>query len=196
MTLPTVDNVLSFPFLMDSVSGQSPLDVINGFINVDPAWISGNPDELWMAAGMKVQAFHCLDIDAVLTADFSNSDIVLGLFAHAVATVPPEAFQEEDMFARGDMGLLSIFDWTKGIFKVEGQVTPKSFVLGQDCELTDGFALAYFFEDSGHNSDWVFTAGGYHPAFAPRPGILRHRDSVFPGCSTRPSPFRGRHTLQ
>ena len=190
MTLPTIDNVTTFPFLKP-VTGNDPLSVLNGFL-IPPG--SGTPwfghdknaqDETWMAAGFTAKAFHTLDVDTVMTVDFSKSDISIGLFAHATCTVPPEANQA-DMFARADMGLLAVLDWSKGILKIEGQLTPQSFILDKDCKLTGGFALCYFFEGSGHNGDWVFSIGGYHPSFKtpawyptpPRVGISWILDST------------------
>ena len=169
MTLPTVDNVESFPFLNKSSSAgkPGPYDVINGFLNEVPtAWFSGNAGVLWMAAGMTAKAFHCLDVKAVLTTNMSSTDVVLGLFADATAIVPPEA-PPADMFGLFDMDLLAVLDWSKGIFKVEGQLNPKSFILDKDCKLKGGFSLCYFFAGSGHDGDWVLSIGGYHPSFVP-----------------------------
>lgn len=174
MTLPTVDNVTTFPFLAfgdaTSAPGKNPLDVLNTLTTQPPspqrAWFAPLEGEMWMAAALVAKAFHSLTVNAVLTADFTDSDVVVGLFAHAEAKVPPEA-PDNEAFALVDMGLLALLDWSKGIFKVEGQLTPKSFILSQDCKLKGGFALCYFFEGSGHDGDWVFSIGGYHPSFAP-----------------------------
>ena len=171
MTLPTVDNVTSFPFLQN-VSGSDPLAVLNSFIiptGNSPPWFGHDENalgEIWMAAGFTAKAFHSLNVSTVLTVDFSSSDIILGLFADATATVPPEA-PEAELFAKAEMGLLAVVDWAKGIFKVEGQLTPASFILDKDCKLKGGFSLCYFFEGSGHNGDWVFSIGGYHPSYVP-----------------------------
>ncbi|KAL9607824.1 MAG: hypothetical protein Q9167_007297 [Letrouitia subvulpina] len=40
-------------------------------------------------------------------------------------------------------------------------------VKSRNCHLVGGFALCYWFGDSPYNGDWVFTVGGYHPAYKP-----------------------------
>ena len=171
MTLPTVDNVTSFPFLK-SVTGSDPLQVLNGFIAPSgnaKAWFGHDENalgEIWMAAGFTATAFHALKVSTVMTVDFSSSDIIFGVFGNATASIPPDVPQTEQ-FAFADIGLLAVLDWNNGIFKVEGQLAPSSFILCHKCKLQGGFALCYFLEGSGHDGDWVFTVGGYHPSYVP-----------------------------
>jgi hypothetical protein len=62
-------------------------------------------------------------------------------------------------------GIIGVVNIDKGIFKVEGQLAPTSYILDPQCKLTGGFALAYWFSPSPYAGDWVFAAGGYHPAY-------------------------------
>ncbi|GAE00080.1 hypothetical protein PVAR5_8815 [Paecilomyces variotii No. 5] len=169
MTVPDINNVTQFPFLEDNLD-SSPLVVLEGFLNPVPTiWFAPADGDIWLAAGLTCSAFQVLSIQAVATLAF-HPDITLGIFANCDAKVPLTASpDDEELFVLVEMGLVSVLDHSKGIFHSEGQLTPRSFILDRSCHLSGGFALCYWFEDSGHDGDWVFTIGGYHSAFAPPP---------------------------
>ena len=162
--VPTVDNVISFPFLASSTQ-TDPLKILDGYLNASDPWFTPQNGPMWVTAGLTAKAFHVLDLKTAILLDISPEDVVFGLFADATATVPADAASADELFALVDMGIIALVDFAKGTVKVEGQLTPKSYILSKDCHLSGGFALAYFFEGSGHNGDWVFTIGGYHPQF-------------------------------
>ncbi|KAI9749957.1 MAG: hypothetical protein M4579_006668, partial [Chaenotheca gracillima] len=165
MTLPTVTNVTQFPFLESATFDPNPLQVLNGFLK-DPSWFIPTDGPIWFAAGLDISAFQALSIQAVVAVDLTV-DVVFAVFADCVAKIPEAASNDAELFALVDMGLLAVVDYAKGIFHVEGQLTPRSFILDRSCHLTGGFAMCYWYEGSGHDGDWVFTIGGYHSAFTP-----------------------------
>ena len=199
MTLPTVDDVTTFPFLQ-TVTGSDALSILQGFLHAPKPWFTPQTGKDWMTAGLTAKAFHVLTVNAVLVLDL-DVDVIFALFAECTATVPADATTDAERFAVVDMGLCAILDYGKGIFQVEGQLTPKSYILSSDCKLRGGFALCYWFEGSGHQGDWVFSVGGYHSAFQVRyiafpPHMLVVIDSVFRfligTLSRKGYPFRGR----
>ena len=164
LRMPTVDNVTTFPFLAQSTQGSDPLAVLNNLMTANPPWFSPQDGPVWVAGGITVKAFQVLDIKAVIVVDLTE-DVIFAIFADCTASIPESATNSAERFALIDMGLLALLDYSKGIFHTEGQLTPKSFILDQNCHLTGGFALAYWFGGSGHEGDWVFSVGGYHAAF-------------------------------
>ena len=183
LTIPAASNITQFPFLSSGKPpGNGPLGILAGFLDAKPAWINPQLGSMWIAAGLQAEAFQELDIDAVVTLDL-GSDVIFGIFADCNATVPDK--NSSIVFARAEMGLEAIVDFGKGVVQIEGQMTPRSFVLDPNCHLTGGFALCYWFDPSGHDGDWVFTIGGYHSAFqkpdwypdVPRVGISWTLDS-------------------
>ncbi|KAG8527299.1 uncharacterized protein KY384_008043 [Bacidia gigantensis] len=166
ITLPDVDNVTSFPFLnVDSISSSDPLAILNGFLSAKPVpWFAPADGPMWFAAGLTVQLFQVLWIKAVVVIDV-GPDVIFGIFAEATASIPEDVTDPTEAFALIDMGIVATLDYSKGLFRCEGQLTPRSFILSQQCKLSGGFALCHWFEGSGHEGDWVFTVGGYHPAY-------------------------------
>lgn len=96
-----------------------------------------------------------------------SETVVIGLFAEVIGSFPDNITPEAEMVAKIDLGLLAILDYSHGIFRAEGQLTPRSFIFSPNCHLTGGFALCYWFKGSGHEGDWVFSIGGYHPSYKP-----------------------------
>ena len=161
--VPTIDNVTSFPFLASS-SESDPLKILDNYLSAPDPWFQPKDGPFWITAGLTAKAFHVLTIKVAIMVDVSH-DVVFGLFGDCTATVPADVASDAELFAVVDMGIIAMVDFAKGIVKVEGQLTPRSFILSKDCHLSGGFALEYFFENSGHEGDWVFTIGGYHPQF-------------------------------
>ncbi|KAI1174568.1 hypothetical protein F4777DRAFT_380648 [Nemania sp. FL0916] len=118
---------------------------------------------MWLAAGLKVSAFKILDIDAVFIVSWSPA-VALGIYGVAVAQIPKGGGRP---FAHVELGLLASLDLGAGVFKVEMQLAPSSYIFDPSCRLTGGFALYYWFNDDvpQNKGDWVFTIGGYHRAF-------------------------------
>ena len=104
-----------------------------------------------------------LDVQAVVCIDLSPQPKI-GIFAEAVAMLP-KGVSEDKSFLFLDFGIAASIDPGAGVLSLQGELTPRSYVFSHRCKLTGGFALVYFLPASGHDGDWVFTAGGYHPAF-------------------------------
>jgi hypothetical protein len=117
-----------------------------------------------VAAGLKVTAFQMLSVDAVVVFEF-NPDIRLGIYGVAVFDAPSQ--QSPVKFAHVELGIVCVLDIQAGVFKVEAQLSPNSFILHPSCHLTGGFAL-YSWSKSKNDAiagDWVLTIGGYHQAY-------------------------------
>lgn len=69
------------------------------------------------------------------------------------ADIPAGVQNDAGLFARVDLNVTAVVDPAKGSFFAEGKLTPKSFILDQNCHLTGGFAPRYWSDGSGHKGD-------------------------------------------
>lgn len=170
--MPTIDTVQSFPFLDQSPSSSAAgalTDMIKG------GWFSPKEGDNWVAAGLTVQAFEMLKVTAVVAVEWGSS-VRLGIFGLATAEIP-KGRPEQKKFAVVQLGVVAMVDFNAGVMKVDGQLTPASYILDESCHLTGGFGLYTWFGPGTQQGDWVFTIGGYHPSYQkpgpyPKPGIL------------------------
>jgi len=162
ITMPTVDSVMRFPFLSVPKGTTEDTDKAQGRL-MESGWFGIRKDSYWVAAGVTVMAFQMLHISAVVVVEW-NPSIKLGIFGVATAEMPRQA---KHKFARVQLALAATLDVDAGILRVDGQLTPASFILDPQCHLTGGFALYSWFGtgDPAMQGSWVFTIGGYHPRF-------------------------------
>ncbi|KAJ5380757.1 uncharacterized protein N7496_003185 [Penicillium cataractarum] len=159
ITLPNVTNVLQFP-LIDTPDFTDPGSAISGLVK--GGWFCPKAGFFWVAAGLTVLAFEVLQVKAIAVIEW-DPKVQLSLFGVAVADMPAGA-TDQKKFAHVELGIVSLMDPEGGTLKIEGQLSPSSFVLDPSCHLTGGFAICKWF--SGNVADdWVFTIGGYHRSF-------------------------------
>lgn len=165
---PSAAEVPSFPLIAPPPTA-GPLDSLRQLMKTENGGvITPRLDSFWIAAGVKVTAFQVLKVDAVLVLSFDPT-IKIGIFGFAVADLPPSPDPGPGKFVHVELGLSATVDVALGVMKIEGQLTPASYILHHDCHLTGGFAMYSWFDspDPNLNGDWVFTIGGYHRSYTP-----------------------------
>ncbi|KAE8356853.1 hypothetical protein BDV28DRAFT_41599 [Aspergillus coremiiformis] len=171
LTFPTAKNVMNFPLIANGASnppqeGTSALDALRSLL--DTQWFFPRKDSFWVAAGLTVKAFEILSVQAVVVIQW-NPYLELGIFGLATASIPggKSALQ----FAYVQLGLVASINFETGVLKIEGELTPSSYILDPNCHLTGGFALYSWFDskDSNLRGDWVFSIGGFHPSYKKPP---------------------------
>ncbi|QGI71151.1 hypothetical protein CEK26_003488 [Fusarium fujikuroi] len=170
--VPKVAEITEFPFIDQSQLSGTAGDALKTLEKLtDPrseagGWFTPRDDTYWAAAGMKIDAFQMISLDAVVVVMFGQS-VKLGIYAVALVDIPNA--KSPVKFAHVELGLGVTVDFGYGTMKVEGQLSPKSFILDPNCHLTGGFALYYWFDathaDKSLVGNFVFTLGGYHQAF-------------------------------
>ncbi|RYC86244.1 hypothetical protein BFJ63_vAg10886 [Fusarium oxysporum f. sp. narcissi] len=167
---PAPDQVVNFPFIKSTGladADESALKSLERLTspNAD-GWFKPSVDTYWAAAGLKVDAFQMISLDAVAVVQFGES-IIMGIYAVALVDIPNSNSKEK--LAHVELGIAVVVDLVHGFFKAEAQLSPKSYILHPDCHLTGGFALYYWFDPpNGHNpiaGEFVYTLGGYHQGF-------------------------------
>ncbi|KAI1819780.1 putative transcriptional activator srcap-like protein [Xylaria intraflava] len=168
--VPTADQIVNFPFIKQASpddAKDSAMDTLKKL--TDPGeggWFSPLNGTYWAAVGMKIDAFQLIALDAVVVVQFGEA-IKLGIFAVASVDIPnPNSPMK---FAHAELGIAVVVDFSYGVLKAEAQLSPNSYILHPSCHLTGGFALYYWFEaphaDHSKVGDFVFSMGGYHPAY-------------------------------
>lgn len=160
LKFPTIDQVSYFPFVAQDAIGSSPLDTIK--LMGPGGWVTPKNGSIWLAAGLTVDAFKMLSVNAVVAVDFDTS-VKLAIFADATAAFPPPPAPVHYVFV--ELQIAAIMDFGAGSLLIEAQLAPTSYIYAGACHLTGGCALGFWFGPSSHAGDWVFTLGGYHPAF-------------------------------
>ncbi|KAK7413165.1 hypothetical protein QQX98_007944 [Neonectria punicea] len=176
LTLPTMDNMATFPLLAPPDEPLAPKDLVRTLIpGGDKPGPFFNPmnGAMFIAAGLTVTAFQMLEMTAVVAVQWSPR-VQIVLMGLARCDVP--SIKAPVKFAHIELGIIATVDLDAGILRVEAQLSPNSWIVHKSCHLTGGFALYYWF--GGGRSDWVMTIGGYHSAFVvpehyPRPDRLR-----------------------
>ncbi|KAH0538452.1 hypothetical protein FGG08_004950 [Glutinoglossum americanum] len=172
LAFPTVENVLKFPFLIPmggstpGPDGATAKDTLANLLR--GGWFAPKNGSFWLAAGLTVDAMEILTVQAVVVIEW-DPKVKLGLFGVATADIPPG--KGVPKFAHVQLGVVATVDFAAGIMKIEGQLTPASYIIDRNCHLTGGFALYSWFgsRDPELQGQWVFTIGGYHSAFRPPP---------------------------
>jgi hypothetical protein len=169
VTHPRIEDVANFPLLSNPNIAQGSGDPLSVMTKLaDPGGIvQPQENSYWLAAGLEGKLLQVLDVSAVVIIEF-NPYVSLGIYARASASMPPEtAPPNPECFCYVELGMMCYVDFHQGQLRVEAQLSPNSFVMDPMCHLSGGFALCYWFGASPYAGDFVFSIGGYHPAYQP-----------------------------
>lgn len=171
ITAPTVAQVATFPLLAGlndpsqlGLSGgglpaasqlESVLAKVNSFIEPDLG-------EYWFAAGVQFSSFELIHSNVVAVVEVGKEFEILVL-GRSYGAFPPTG----TTYGYVELDLEVVFQPNAGLFKAEAVLSQNSYVLDPNCHLTGGFAFYCWFGPNAHAGDFIFTVGGYHPAFKP-----------------------------
>lgn len=168
LRIPGQDEISTFPFVAGLTdpnavggSGASPIQALGKLTGGNHPWVSLDPGEVWIAAGIMFTSFELLRSNALLVAEFGN-DLTIALIGLSTARFPQTG---TNIYAQVELQLEALFQPSAGIFSVTAVLSRNSFLLDPSCLLTGGFAFFIWFENSGHDGDFVLTLGGYNPTF-------------------------------
>jgi hypothetical protein len=80
--------------------------------------------------------------------------------------MPPAPTPQTACFTYVELGIAASCDFHAGVLRVEARLSPNSFVMNPLCHLTGEFAMCSWFGDSPYAGNFVFSIGGFHPAFS------------------------------
>jgi len=178
LALPPPDQVHQFPFVSGlgnpAVFGAKPkpLDVLGVLSGQggQTAWVTPSLGTDWLAAGVQFRSFELIVGRALLVAEFGKG-FELAILGLATVTLPQPTQQGAagTPYAYAELQLEVVLKPDDGVFWAIASLTPNSFLLTKQCQLTGGFAFCVWFGANDHAGDFVLTLGGYHPAFTPKP---------------------------
>jgi hypothetical protein len=177
LRLPTLDELPQYPFVTAAMAGTKP--GANPFSSPDPTaaltylnehgCVPPTEGENWIAAGVRFKSFELLQSFALLTVQFGR-EIEIALLGLSVMSVPTEV---PEPIAYAELALEASFSTATGLVALSAQLTPQSYILSKDCQLTGGFAFYLWtkaVEGQPPPGEFVLTLGGYHPRFTPPRG--------------------------
>ncbi|KAI1161146.1 hypothetical protein F5B18DRAFT_674876 [Nemania serpens] len=173
LLLPEPKKVGQWPLIALNHPGVQPKSDLVGQLDafLNPA--SGTPCVVaakgfyWLAAGITVQAFKVLDIDAVLSIELTDTDDFVIAITALASTFFPRAETDKDAFVLVEIGVVITLDTGHGYLLARGELTPRSFILSRDCHVRGGITYATWLSPSPYAGDFVLSIGGYHHLFRP-----------------------------
>jgi hypothetical protein len=168
---PSISEVGAFPLLSGlnnpsqlGLSGgglPSASDLANVLTTMD-SYIVPELGEYWFAAGVQFTSFELIHSNVVAVVEVGKEFDILVL-GRSYGSFPPSG----TTYAYVELDIEVVLQPSEGLFKAEAILAPNSYVLDRNCQLTGGFAFYSWFGSNPHAGDFVFTVGGYHPAFKP-----------------------------
>lgn len=157
----TIDDVATTPFV-EAALGK-PVTVAQIRSILDP-----QPNQNWAAAGVVFSSFEIVQTFALLTVSF-GTELQVGLLGLSTLSMPPAVEGEAPVtpIAQVQMALDVSVQPALGQFSANAMLTPASYVLSRDAQLTGGFAFYVWFGPSPHAGEFVVTLGGYSSYFEP-----------------------------
>jgi hypothetical protein len=160
---PNLDEIHQFPLLAgladSSVFGGGTLPSPAQALSALESWIEPRHGEYWFALGMQFTTFSIITTNALLIVEFGG-DPAISILGISVLRQPIQG----DAYVYGELDFEAVFKPRQGELMVSAVLAPGSYVLTPDAHLTGGFAFYSWFSGE-HGGDFVYTCGGYHPAF-------------------------------
>jgi hypothetical protein len=163
LKLPAQGDVQKFPLVAAmgnsaAIGGDNPSPAtVLGMLDM---WVPPVKGEYWVAAGIQFTTFEIINTNALLIIEFGKDFTIAVL---GTATLKQPLAGPTYVYAELDIEL--VFAPQQGEFKASAVLSNNSYVLTPQAHLTGGFASYGWFGDNEHAGDFVFTLGGYHPAF-------------------------------
>jgi hypothetical protein len=169
---PDLDEIATYP-LVALAMNQKDTGIASVLTSLETPMASGklpieiSPGDYWLAVGVKFTSFKIIESFLLLTVNFGTKTEynVLGL---SRLSWPEESLRKKvglkDPIIYVELAIKASFGPESDVIKIDGLITPNSYILSKDCRLTGGFAF-YTWVSGEHAGDFVMSIGGYHPRF-------------------------------
>ena len=170
LIVPTVDELVTFPFITDVNSDRGAPDPADSMqVLSDELRILSNymPPEVgsWFGvAGIKFTCFKIVDGSGLLSIALDSSGFEIDFIAIVTLMIPTTFTGPFEPIAVAQMVMQARFAPAEGVLMVRGQLTPSSYVFSRECHLIGGYAYGLWFAGE-RAGDFVISQGGYHPNF-------------------------------
>lgn len=165
LKIPAMSQVQSFPL----VAGLSNPSLLGGgaptpaaALTAIESWVPPERGEYFLAAGVQFTTFEVVNTNALVVVEFGQQLTVAVL---GISTLKQP--QAGPTWVYAELDIEAVVQPELGVFQASAVLAPGSYVITPDAHLTGGFAFYAWWQGSDHPGDFVFTLGGYHPAFSP-----------------------------
>ncbi|MEZ4466483.1 MAG: DUF6603 domain-containing protein [bacterium] len=131
---------------------SSPMDVLRDV----QAQVPARRGSLWFALGFHGTTFVVVNVTAAVYVALDRG-VEIGLIGVARMALP----SDDTALVSIELALKARYSSEEQLLSIQAQLTPNSWLLSRDCQLTGGFAFFAWFK----KGQFVLTLGGYHPAF-------------------------------
>ncbi|WYZ36281.1 hypothetical protein EsH8_XII_000031 [Colletotrichum jinshuiense] len=174
LRLPRVDEVKDFPLVAMHRAESTPTNQLRDLCSPERGgWVRPLDNEMFLAFGAKLDFALVLAIDTAVIVQLSP-EFRFTIVGVAVCELP--SVQCPVKMARIEFGFIATLHPNAGSFKLEGALSPESYILHENCHLRGGLAVCFWWPVSGNNAtdeaaarmkgDYVMTIGGYHKSFS------------------------------
>jgi hypothetical protein len=168
LVVPPVSEITDFPFIKGardpSFFGNN--DPGKALATLGPA-APPKVGSYWAAVGLSVTTFKLVETFALAMVQFGG-DFAINIVGVSTISQPP-LVERDQALVYLELAMKISLRPSDGVFSMEAQLTPNSFVLIQACKVTGGFAFYLWFKDDPEKKisagDFVLTVGGYSPRF-------------------------------
>ncbi|MFK0292213.1 DUF6603 domain-containing protein [Streptomyces sp. NPDC090442] len=123
------------------------------------AWVSPQPGQVWVAAGLEFVAFEFVTAQALALVEF-GSVLTAQVLLHAKAAFPKAPAAP---YGQVEVDAAANYSSSTDTFSLDAKIKDGSFLLTEDCHVGGELAVRAWFGRSAHPGDFVFTLGGYYP---------------------------------
>jgi hypothetical protein len=184
---PDVNELFQFPLISDAGlqgSGNNPMAIVNALRKGAKPWITIKEDNYWFAFGLTASSFHIINATVVALVSIRTNGPIFTLLGNLTLSLPPKADNEYMKLVYVEILASAELNFADDCFKLQGALSPASFVYNPFARLHGSMALWSFFGRSSYAGDYVFTLGGYHrkfrvPAHYPQPVTLERLGVTF-----------------
>ena len=168
---PRGNDVEFFPLLAkQDPTSNNPMDMIIGNSPSSfSSWLTAKQDSYFFSIGMKADAMQTITLEVALIFSIGVGSFKIDMVGRGTIALPPaktKGMKPPISYLYAELGIVATLD-IAGSLIIEAQLSQNSYVLSPFCHLKGGFALCYWFGNSPFAGDFVFSLGGYHPAYKP-----------------------------
>ena len=170
LIVPTVDELMTFPFVYEADSGKrapNPVEsaqILANELQLLSSYVIPEVGAWFGAAGIKFTCFKIIDGSGLLAIALDSSGFEIDFIAIVTLMIPTTFTGPFEPIAMAQMVMEARFAPAEGVLMVRGQLTPSSYVFSRECHLIGGYAYGLWFAGE-RAGDFVLTQGGYHPRF-------------------------------